>query len=106
MSYSRYTKFKKNGGYNFVPYVKIEEQITDKHVYYNPTKNRLDLLSYTFYGDPNYGWLILQANPQYGALEYKIPTNSILRIPYPLDVAIASYENAIEEYKKYEGLES
>ena len=60
---------------------------------------RLDQLSYQYYNDADYAWLILQANPQYGSLEYHIPDNVELRIPYPLNDAILRYESSISLYK-------
>jgi hypothetical protein len=44
--------------------------------------------------------LILQANPQYGSLEFNIPDGSELRIPYPLNAAIDGYQKSIERYNK------
>jgi hypothetical protein len=67
---------------------------------------RMDLLSYQYYNDPNFGWLILQANPQYGSLEYMIEDGVKLRIPYPLDTALQGYENEINKYDKLYGLKN
>jgi hypothetical protein len=64
----------------------------------------LDLLSYQYYGDPNYGWLILQANPDAGSLEFRIKNHTRLRIPYPLDNAIQGYEANINRYNNLYGL--
>jgi hypothetical protein len=64
----------------------------------------MDLLSYQFYDNPNFGWLILQANPSCGSLEFKIKDGTILRIPYPLDTAIQGYENNITKYIQLYGL--
>jgi hypothetical protein len=61
-------------------------------------------LSYQYYNDPNYGWLILQANPSCGSLEYKITNNSRLRIPYPLESAIQRYDEELKKYIKLYGL--
>ena len=61
------------------------------------------MLSYDYYGDPNYGWLIMQANPEYGSLEFKIPQNALLRIPFPLELAITNYNEGIRKYKKLYG---
>ena len=74
------------------------------YVYYEVGKTRLDLLSYQYYGDPNYGWLILQANPEAGSLEFKIKSHTRLRIPYPLDNAIQGYEANIKKYNNLYGL--
>ena len=71
-----------------------------KALMYEKGKTRLDILSYQYYNDPDYAWLILQANPQYGSMEFNIPDLSELRIPFPLDAAIEGYNNAIVEYNK------
>ena len=42
----------------------------------------------------------MQANPQFGSIEFEIPDMSILRIPYPLSQSIQDYRASIEEYKK------
>ena len=63
-------------------------------------EHRLDLLSYEYYGDPNYDWLIMQANPEYGSMEFKIPNNALLRIPFPLDVVISQYNDDIQKYNE------
>ena len=59
----------------------------------------LCLISYDYYGDPNYDWLIMMANPEFGSLEYEIPDNTQLRIPYPLDVTMEDYYNQINNYR-------
>ena len=43
----------------------------------------------------------MQANPQYGSLEFNIPDKVELRIPYPLDISLKDYKKSIEEYNKY-----
>ena len=105
MSYSRYKSFVVDGAYKKVPFIKIPQSSTDSCAMYELGKTRLDLLSYQYYNDPNYGWLILQVNPQYGSLEYKIPNNSRLRIPYPLESAIQRYDDELNKYIKLYGLE-
>ena len=104
-SYDRYSKFRKNGTILHVPFIPIPVRSTDYYTYYEVGKTRLDLVSYQYYGDANYDWLILQANPEYGSYEYKIPSGSKLRIPYPLDAAISDYNKGIENYKELYGLE-
>jgi len=100
MAYDRYTKFRVDGNIEIVPFVKIKEKQTDFHETYIRGKSRLDLISYDYYGDANYGWLIMQANPEYGSMEYEIPDGSVLRIPYPLQESISDYESAVSNYKK------
>ena len=104
MNHSRYTSFITDGAYKTIPFIKIPNRPTDCYVFYEAGKTRLDLLSYQYYNDPNYAWLILQANPEYGSLEFLIDDNSKIRIPYPLETAIQGYEDEIERYDKLYGL--
>jgi hypothetical protein len=104
MNYNRYESFMSNGSYKKVPFIEIPVRGTDCYAFYEVGKTRLDLLSYQYYNSPNYGWLILQANPQYGSLEFKIENGSKIRIPYPLEQAIQGYENDIAKYVKLYGL--
>jgi hypothetical protein len=104
MSYNRYKSFIMDGTYKKIPSIKIPESNSDFYVYYNVGKTRLDLLSYQYYNDPNYGWLILQANPHAGSLEFNIEDGTKLRIPYPLETAIQLYESEIKNYTKLYGL--
>lgn len=103
MSYNRYSKYTKNGAIELVPFIKIDKMPTDYYVYYEAGKTRFDVLSYDYYNDANYGWLIMQANPEYGSLEFKIPNNALLRIPFPLDAAISNYNLNVERYKQLYG---
>ena len=105
MKYNRYKSFKANGAYKKVPFVEVPVSETDRYTYYEVGKTRMDLLSYQYYDDPNFGWLILQANPSCGSLEYKIKDGTKLRIPYPLDIAIQGYENSLGKYIKLYGLD-
>jgi hypothetical protein len=105
MKYNRYKSFKANGAYKKVPFVEVPVSETDRYTYYEVGKTRMDLLSYQYYDDPNFGWLILQANPSCGSLEYKIKDGTKLRIPYPLDIAIQGYENNLGKYVKLYGLD-
>lgn len=106
MKYNRYKNFIVDGAYLKVPFINVPENATDIYTYYDRNKTRLDLLSYQYYNDPNYGWLILQANPQYGSLEFMLDTNIRLRIPYPLDIALQGYEEEINKYDKLYGLKN
>lgn len=105
MAYDRYKSFVSNGKWKKIPFISIPRLSTDKYTYYEVGKSRLDLISYQYYDDPNYGWLILQANPHSGSLEYLIPNMTRLRIPYPLSSAIEAYEDEIKTYDKLYGLE-
>ena len=68
MEYSRYKSFIVDGTIKRVPFIDVPKNPTDFYTYYELGKTRLDLLSYQYYDNPNYGWQILQANPQYGSL--------------------------------------
>ena len=104
ISYNRYQSFILDGTYRKVPFIEVPQSPSDIYVYYEVGKTRLDLLSYQYYGDSNYGWLILQANPSVGSLEFNIKNNTKLRIPYPLENAIQGYESNISKYNKLYGL--
>jgi hypothetical protein len=104
-TYDRYTKFRTNGSIRFVPFIAIPEKNTDYYEIYNLGYTRLDLLSYQYYGNPDYGWLILQANPQFGSMEFEIPDKTNLRIPYPLSTTIEQYNRDIDIYTETYGLD-
>jgi hypothetical protein len=104
MAYSRYKSFIVNGAYKRVPFITVPNNPTDVYVTYQAGRTRLDLLSYQYYNDPNYGWLILQANPSIGSLEFKIDDGTRIRVPYPLESAIQGYENEIKRYDKLYGI--
>ena len=97
-TYDRYSKFRENGEVKLVPFVEVPKNNTDVYVTYELGKTRLDSVSYYYYSNPNYGWLILQANPQYGSLEFQIPDQATIRIPYPLSTALAQYQANLETY--------
>lgn len=99
-TYNRYSLFKADGKVNIVPFGKITPKETDAFEVYEKGKTRLDLLSFKYYHDANYGWLIMQANPEYGSMEYEIPDGVTLRIPWPLNESISDYENSINNYNK------
>lgn len=103
ISESRYDSFIKNGKIELVPFIPIIEQSTDYYIIFDKTKMRMDKLSYDYYKDPNYGWLILQANPELGSLEFEIPNESIIRIPYPLENALTNYYDDIIKHKELYG---
>ena len=46
----------------------------------------------------------MQANPEYGSLEFMIPDGAKLRIPFPLDTVIAQYNRDVDKYEKLYGL--
>ena len=101
--YNRYQSFIQNGEFRIVPGLEIPIKGTDKYVQFKKGKDRLDRLSDEYYGTPLFGWLILQANPTLGSLEFEIPDNSYLRIPFPLINSLQDYKSGIELYNIYYG---
>ena len=99
-TYDRYSQFRQDGSISIVPYGKVPAKDTDYFEVYSKGKTRLDIISYQYYNDSSYGWLIMQANPQYGSIEFEIPDGAVLRIPYPLSQSIQDYRASIEEYKR------
>ena len=99
-AYDRYSQFRQDGSISIVPYGAVPPKDTDYYETYTRGETRLDILSYQYYNDSSYGWLIMQANPQFGSIEFEIPDGAILRIPYPLSQSIQQYRTSIEEYKK------
>jgi hypothetical protein len=100
MSFNRYSQFKGLNGQFIVPFAEIPIERNDRYEKYVKGKTRMDLLSFEYYNSADYGWLILQANPQYGSLEFNIPDGVEIRIPYPLNSALNRYQKSIEEYNK------
>lgn len=99
--YDRY-KFFRSGGFvpGRVPFAEIPESGSDLRVVYDRGRDRMDLMAYRYYGDPDLGWLILQGNPSVGGFEFEIPNGAVLRIPYPKDDALRRYEEACEALGK------
>lgn len=96
--YDRYEDYRYDNKVKSLPFIKIPKQASDIFIEYKSNKTRLDIVSNTYYGVPYYGWLIMQANPQYGGLEFDIPDGSIIRVPFPLITAIQAYQKANESY--------
>lgn len=104
-TYNRYKSFvTEDGDVKIVPFIKIPKKNSDKYTYWDKMNSRMDLISYQFYNNPNYGWLILQANPHLPSLEYMIDNGEAIRIPFPLDLTISQYENDIKNYYNLESI--
>lgn len=99
-SFDRYNPFKSGGKMDIVPFIEIRKKKTDKNVKYIKNSTRLDKLSYKYYDNPDYAWLIMQANPEHGSIENFIPDGVTLRVPYPLDETISTYLEDIKKYKE------
>jgi hypothetical protein len=99
----RYQYFINDGSYKIVPGIEIPFKSTDRYTQYKKGKERLDKLSQEHYGSPLFGWLIMVANPSAGSVEFEIPDNFYLRIPYPLVSSLQDYKNQVDLYKLYYG---
>ena len=100
MSFDRYSQFREGNKIGVVPFGEVKPCSSDMYEIYKRGKTRLDKVSYDYYGSSDYAWLILQANPQYGSMEFNIPDGVELRIPFPLNQALSNYQKSIEEYNK------
>lgn len=94
--YDRYKSFRVDGQILKVPFIKISEESSDLYIMFDKSRMRLDSLSYKYYGDANYGWLLMMANPHLGSMEFEIPDKVLFRIPYPLTTALVRYEKEIK----------
>jgi len=101
--YDRYQFFENDGNFQIVPGIEIPIKGTDKYVQYKKGKDRLDKISQEYYGSPTFSWLILQANPLAGSIEFLIPDNFYIRIPFPLLDSLQDYKSGVELYKLYYG---
>lgn len=95
--FDRYGQFKVNGQFTYIPFIKLRKKNSDIKIVYKKTK-RLDRISNEYYNSPYYGWLILLANPQYGGMEFDIPDNSVIRIPFPLMDTLREYQQKVDQY--------
>jgi len=101
--FDRYQYFEQDGTFKIVPGLEIPIKGTDEYHQYKKGKDRLDKISEDKYNSPFFGWLILQANPLAGSIEFEIPDNFMLRIPMPLLSTLQDYKRAVEMYQLYYG---
>jgi hypothetical protein len=101
--YNRYSSFLNNGQQSVVPYIALPTKSTDKNYIYKVGQSRLDVISQQYYNSPFFGWLILQANPQYSGMESNIHDGSILTIPFPLLTSLQDYKNELDNHTFYYG---
>lgn len=97
--YDRYKNFRSGNELKIPFFCEIPISNSDIYIRFNKLTMRMDTLSYKYYNDPNYGWLILQANPHLPSMEFSIPDNVMLRIPYPLTTALKGYEQSYAKIK-------
>jgi hypothetical protein len=101
--YNRYKDFIIDGQQTIVPYINLQSKSTDKRYIYKVGQSRLDKVSQQYYGSPLFGWLIMQANPQYTGNEWSIPDGTVLTIPFPLVASLQDYKNQLDDYLFYYG---
>lgn len=101
--YDRYTEFVVNGDYIMVPSITLDIKSSDRETVYKVGKTRMDKLSQQYYDTPYYGWLIMQANPQYGGQEWNIPDGTLIRIPNPLMTTLEEYKSKVDTHFLYYG---
>jgi hypothetical protein len=96
--YDRYAILKNSDGtIDPMPFVNLPVNSSDKYEYWSPS-SRLDKLSQKYYGNPFYDFIILYGNYMY-TNEFDIPEGTLIRIPFPLNKAIADYEAILTAYK-------
>ena len=101
---NRYQYFVNNAGnFTIVPGIQIPIKSTDKYIQYVKGKDRMDKISQQYYESPTFGWLIMQANPLAGGIEFEIPDKFIIRVPYPLTTTLQDYKSAVDLYNLYYG---
>ena len=101
--YDRYNQFQSDGEHRVVPHITLTKKSSDIIVTYKKNESRLDKFSQQYYGTPFFGWLIQQANPQYGGLEWNIPDNATIIIPFPLLTTLEEYKAKVDDYQYYYG---
>ena len=101
--YDRYNLFRKDNEIKIVHFCEIPLSDSDIYITFDKSTMRMDMLSYRYYNDPNYGWLILQANPHLPSMEFSIPDKSKIRIPYPLTTALKGYEKSYQIFVSRNG---
>ena len=94
MPYNFYSLLKDNDKLRNMPPIRIEKKSTDKSVTYNKQKNRLDTIAGNIYNDETLWRLILWANEEY-FLEFDIPDNTVIRVPYPVQDVINEIQQEI-----------
>lgn len=97
--YDRYAILKNDDGtVQLMPFVSFPVNPSDKYEIWAVGRSRMDKLSDKYYGNPFYDFLILYANKEYCS-EFDIPDGALIRIPFPLSLALAEYEAILSVLK-------
>lgn len=81
-----------------MPPIRFKDRVSDKYVIYNSQTNRLDTIAGEIYGDETLWRLILWSNEQY-FIEFDIPDNTVIRVPYPLQDVLNEYSTKVIKLK-------
>ena len=100
VNFDRYEELRNNSGNFLVPFIEIPTRITAKYIVYEKGMTRLDKVAYDYYGNTDFWWIILQANPTCGSVEFEIKDGTTLRIPYPIVDVLSDYRNALSNTNK------
>lgn len=96
---NRYEGLKVNSdGYKLVPGIFLNVKSTDILITHKRGRIKFDELSQKYYGNPQYGWVIMLANSRIASLEWDIADNSVIIIPFPLLEHLNDYNRKIEQY--------
>jgi hypothetical protein len=101
--FNRYGPFEVDGKNKPMPFIKINVKNTDKYIK-TKENTRFDILSQRYYGTGKYGWLILQANPEFSSLEFDIPVKTRIRIPFPLLESLQDYKSNVDRHINLYGI--
>jgi len=80
-----------------MPTITISRRETDKYIEYNKDKIRLDYIAGQLYQDETLWRVIMWANPQY-FVEFDIPAQTIIRVPYPINDVLSEITQQIIDY--------
>ena len=81
-----------------MPPIEINSRSTDKKIIYNKNKTRLDVIAGDIYEDETMWKAILWANPEY-AMEFDIPDDTVIRVPFPKNDVITEIAQKIYDRK-------
>lgn len=89
-----YKSLKENDILKDMPPVKISMRRTDKYITYKKDRMRTDFIAGEIYEDETLWRLIMWANPEY-FLEFDIPDNTVIRVPFPLNDVLSEVNSFI-----------
>jgi hypothetical protein len=101
--FDRYGIFKVDGEVKPVPFIKLEKKSTDITIQIKEN-TRFDILSQRYYNNGKHGYLILQANPSFGGLEFDIPKGTNIIVPFPFKKTLQDFQEKITKHIKLYGL--